>query len=431
MFTDRQIAALKPKRARYERPEPGRTGLRIRVGPAGDKAFTFQYRFNGQQKRLTLGYYPDMGVRKAHIALADAREKLKRQIDPSVEIAQERAAERNAETISDLCEQYLKRRVSGMRPSSARVDQWMIRRFIEREWGTLKAKDITRRDCIKLLDKIEENGALILRNRVAGLISRLFQFALDRAIVESHPAVRLPKLPERSRDRFLDKAELVNFWTGLERADMTPIVRVALRFILVTGQRRAEVAGAAAAEFDRQNALWTLPAERAKNGREHILPLPPLALRLLEEADAMRVRPETARDKRAGTYDATPSPWQFPSWKIGEALQPAALTHALNRNRNVLGIGDATVHDLRRSFATWCGELGVAPEVLSGLLNHAPTSITGRVYNRASNLEPRRRAMNAWGAWLERLLAGEDVAENVIRLQRDVPTGKSAVDVRI
>jgi integrase len=83
-----------------------------------------------------------------------------------------------------------------------------------------------------------------------------------------------------------------------------------------------------------------------------------------------------------------------------------------------LGVGDATVHDIRRTFATWHGEIGTQPEILAALMNHAPTTITAAVYNRASNLEPRRRAMAAWCGWLERVIAGETISENVIQMAR-------------
>lgn len=425
MFTDKQIQALKPKAKRYEKSEPGRTGLRVRVGRGGDKVFTFLYRFAGVQKRMELGRYPKMGVAAAHLALADARAKLKQHVDPGAIVAEERRAERDAETVADLVHEYLADHAAKrMKASSAANDAWMLNREIVPHWGDHKAKDITRRDVIKLLKDIEDRPAPVLRNRVAGVLSRLFLFGIDHGIVEASPAVGIRRLDEESRDRFLAVSEIRSFWNGLDQANMIPSVRIALRWLLVTGQRRAEVAGTAAVEIDRAEAIWRLPAERTKSrknrGRENIIPLPALALRLLDEADAARIRPKPSRlnGKAAALHDSTPSPWLFPSSRLGQPLEPAALTRALNRNRDVLGIGDATVHDVRRTFATWHGEIGTSPEVISALLNHAPTNITAQVYNRASNLEPRRRAMATWCAWLERVIAGDAVPENVVPMKR-------------
>jgi integrase len=422
-FTDKQIAALKPKAQRYEKKEPGRTGLGMRVTPRGVKTWAFLYRFDGAQKRMVFGTYPKMGVADAHAALADARQKLRNNLDPGAILAEERQEEQEAETFDELVEEYLERHAKkNMKPRTAAEDERLLRREMLPDWRGRRAKDISRRDIIKLLDRIEDRGLSVTRNRVAGVLSRLYLFAMDRGIVDASPAGGIRRLPEVAREHFLEADEICSFWHGLDAADVTPAVRTALRFLLVTGQRRSETAGAARAEIDDVEQLWRLPAVRTKSDRENLVPLPPLAIRLLNEADCHRVRPIPTRPNRKdrAPYDPTPSPWLFPSTRHGKPIEPAALTRALNRNRDKLGIGDATVHDLRRTFATWNGEIGTPPEVLSALLNHGPKSITEQVYNQASILEPRRKAMTAWCSWLERVIAGEPVAENVVKLRHSV-----------
>jgi integrase len=419
-FTDKQISALKAKPARYEKKEPGRTGLGIRVTPKGQKSWTLLYRFKGKQRRMILGNYPVMGVAAAHVALAAAREHLKLGVDPGALLTDERMAERNADSMQDLAAEYMERHARKvMRNSSANEDGRLLNREIIPHWGERPAKDITRRDIIKLLDGIEDRGASVLRNRTAGLLSRVFRFAMDRGIINASPAAGIRRLPEKTRDRFLSVVEIRAFWTALDKARISPQVRCALRMLVLTGQRRAEVAGTLRDEIDDHKAVWKVPAERAKNGRENIVPLPPLAMQLIDDADDCRTRPLIQRPNRKGSvpYDPEPSPWLFPSHIRSKPIEPAALTRALNRNREILGIGDATVHDLRRTFATWHGELGTPPDVISALLNHAPTTITGQVYNRASNIEPRRQAMNRWCHWLADVIAGQEVPENVIRLE--------------
>lgn len=418
-FTDKQIAGLRPRARRYEKSEPGRSGLHMRVAPNGAKAWVFRYRLDGTHRRMVLGTYPKMGLRQAHVALADARDKLRSGIDPGAVVAEARRAERDAETVADLAAEYLEHHARKFqKPATAGQDEAYLNREILPVWGHRKAKEITRRDAIKLLDAIEARGAPVSRNRVASLLSKLFHVALDRGVVEAHPAIRLRRLQETPRERVLSPEEINGFWHGLDRADMTEQSKVALRFALVTGQRRAEIAGTRREEID-DDGLWRLPAERTKNGRGNIVPLPPLALRLIAEADRLRVRPLGVRPNRKDRrpHDPAPSIWLFPSTVMGKPLEPAALTRAFGRNRAALGFdGGAlrnfrsalpTVHDLRRSFATYHGELGTAPEILSALLNHAPQSITDRVYNKAKNLAPRRAAMTRWGEWLELVIAGK------------------------
>jgi integrase len=132
---------------------------------------------------------------------------------------------------------------------------------------------------------------------------------------------------------------------------------------------------------------------------------------LVEEADGHRVKPPPARPNRkradGSIYTPEASLFLFSARIDGKAIEPAALTRVLNRNRGLLGIGDATIHDLRRSFATWHGEIGTPPEFLSGLLNHAPVTMTAKVYNRAANIKPKCRAMERWCDWLELVIAGK------------------------
>ena len=217
-FTDKQIAALKPKAGRYERKEPGRTGLGIRVTPTGLKSWTLVYRLDGQQKRMEFGQYPKIGVARAHAALADAREKLSQGIDPGAIVAEERRAQREAETVDDLVEEYLLRHAKpNMKPSSAAEDERMLRRDVVPEWGKRKAREISRRDVIQLLDTIEDRGARTIRNRTASVLSRLFVFALDRGIVTASPAGGVRRLEEQTRDRFLSTKEIrssINAWTA-------------------------------------------------------------------------------------------------------------------------------------------------------------------------------------------------------------------------
>ncbi len=420
-FTDKSIAALKPKAARYEVWE-GKSGLGIRVGTSGKKTWIAMYRHEGIQKRLKLGVYPKVMLAKARLEHAQAKDLLDQGTDPNTKTKQAKAAERNAETVAQLTGEYLERHAR-KKKKSADQDQRTIDREIIPVLGKKKAKAITRRDIMLLLDDIEERGSPVMRNRTASLLSKVFRFGLDRGIVDASPAVGIERLEENARERLLSPTELRSFWSGLDTADMDRRTALALKFTLLTGQRRGEVAGTVANEID-QDALWWIPGERTKNGRTNVVPLPALAMRTVKEADMLRTPKPPARPNRKdrAVFDPKPSPWLFAS-RIGKKpLEPAALTRALNRNRDSLGVGDATIHDLRRTFATVHGELGTPPEILKALLNHTPTEITEKVYNLAVNLEPRRKAMFAWCSWLETVLAGPSDADKmlldaIVRLQ--------------
>jgi integrase len=412
-FTDRSIAALKPKTERYEVWDTANSAFGIRVGKTGRKSWILLYRFGGRSRRMTLDDYPAMSLSKARIKAAQARDAVKDGRDPGSAKVAENEAERAADTVAELAAEYMEHHAhKKKRASSAAEDQRLIDVEVLPSWQNLKAKEIKRRDIVSLLDRIEKRPAPVTRNRTAALISKMFGFGVNRGILDASPAVGIERLPEKSRDRFLSAAEIRSFWNGLDAADMDRRTALAIRFALVTGQRRGEVAGIPWSEVDLTEKLWRLPGTRTKNGRPNIIPLPPLAMAIIKEAESLRVRPLPTRPNRKDRrpYDPTPSPWLFAS-RIGDKpLEPAALTRAFNRNRKLLGVGDATVHDLRRSFATWHGELGTAPEILKALMNHAPEGITEAVYNRAELIEPRRKTMAVWCAWLKATVSAKAAA---------------------
>ena len=425
-FTDAKIRGLRPRRTRYELPEDGRTGLLIRVSPYGSKTWAVRYRYRGKQRRLAIGSYPELSLVDARGKLADVMKQLRGGRDPGVIALDARQAIQTAPTVDDLVQEYLTRHAQkSFRPATVREDTRILNKEVLPSWRGLLAKDIARRDVITILNAVEDRGVFVQRNRVAGVLSRLFIYALDAGIVDSSPAVHLPRLKkvgsvkvELPRSRFLSKEEIRSFWRNVETIPISPSMKAALKWLLVTGQRRGEVAGTARKELDGD--VWIVPSTRTKNGQDQFLPLPALALDVLKEADAARIRPEPTRLNRKDrpTYDAEPSPWLFPSVRYGQPITPAALTCAVVRHREQLGIGDATVHDLRRTMATWLGELGVAKDLISALLNHAPKGVTDQHYNKASMLGPKRKAMATWGTWLEKVVAGKSVKEDVIPITK-------------
>ena len=426
-FTDKQVNALRPRRTRYELPEPGRTGLTMRVSPHGVKAWCFRYRYRGEQKRLVLGTYPALSVADVRVQSADAKKRLEAGQDPGVQVSAEREATSAAATVDDMIHDYLQHAADTMKATTVKEDRRILTKEILSQWRGQLAKDITRRGIMELLNAIQARGVYVMRNRVAGVLSRVFLFALEEGLIDASPAVKLRRLKkvkthkvEQPRTRFLTKEEIRAFWHNLDAIPISPSLRAALRWALVTGQRRSEIAGTPRTEIDDVAALWSMPDTRTKNEQEQFLPLPDLALRVLSEADAARIKPQPTRTNRKDrpSWDPTPSPWLFPSARHAKPITPGSLTCAINRHRKALGIGDATVHDLRRTMATWLGELGTPKDLVSALLNHRPKGVTDLHYNKSTLLGPKQHAMATWADWLERVIAGESVPENVIPISR-------------
>jgi len=386
-LTDRQIKNLKTTKERYEIWEGN--GFGIRLFPTGKKSWVFMYRFNGKARRLTLGHYPQMTVAEAHAAHGQALTELEKGIDPGTNLVKFNKENRTAQTVENLANEYIEKWAKP-RKRSWREDERMLRKDVIPTLGRYKAKTITRRDIVVLLDKVSERGASIAANRTLAVTRRMFNFAVERDILEISPCYNI-KAPtkENRRDRLLSSEEIKAFWHGLDNASMFESTKLALRLQLVTAQRKGELVSAEWEEFDLNNGWWTIPASKAKNGNHHRVPLSPLALKLLKELKAL------AKDSK----------WLLPSPRGNNHVIPTSIDHALRNNLEKFGENTKpfTPHDLRRTAASHMTALGISRLVVSKLLNHAENSVTA-VYDRHAYDQEKENALNIWAKQLERIL---------------------------
>ncbi len=388
--------------------------------PRGVKSFVWVYHFEGKPRRLTFGTYPRLSLADAGLKLAEAKQLLDKGFDPGTRAVAERAAERGAETVADLVDAYLER-YARPRKRSAGEDERILRKDVLPQWGGRKAKDITRRDVVVLLNAVVDRGAPIQANRTLTILRRMFRFAVGQAVIENSPCdkVEAPSA-ENQRDRALNDHEIRLLWQGLDGASMEPNVRLILRLMLATGQRKGEVMGLQEREIDLDKALWVLPASRAKNGREHLIPLSPLARRLLTEASSSEsgcvfVSPRTDAAYRGQSIDHAVRYMFHP--RIPARPRRDGTPNRV-ANPPLAGLMEPfTPHDLRRTAATRMRELGISRGDVKLVLNHAESDVTAR-YDRYDGLAEKRRALEIWGRRLEQIVNNEPGDENVVELAR-------------
>jgi integrase len=326
--------------------------------------------------------------------LADARaevgraiSKLDKGIDPGAEKIAAKKNLRDADSFEQLAHEWIERWAKPNRKGWKEAERQLQADAIP-AWGKRKARDITRRDVIRLVEAIQDRGSGIMANRTLGLLKQVFKFGVQRGILEGSPAVGLAKpAKENRRDRVLSDDEIRRFWNGLDKAVMTDGVRLALRLCLVTGQRRAEVAGMCHAEIDGD--WWTIPKERTKNGRTHRVPLSTFAKRLIQEASKTNYLFPSSR-KRG------PDGEQIP-------IAPRALTNAITKNRSFFSIDRFSPHDLRRTAATRMAEVGVSRFDISKVLNHSDHQVTA-IYDRHSYDQEKKKALAKWSRKLQLIL---------------------------
>jgi integrase len=374
-FTQLNIDKTKPDPTkRIEMTEEG--GLTLIVQPTGAKSWAIRYRHNGTSRKLTLGPYPRLG-------LADARKLAKKAYgdialggDPAA--AKKREAVRasspatNETTVQHVAEDFIRLHVSKLRPTTQLQFRGLLGREIIPRIGTKPITEITKRDIIEILDDL--NDRPVTGNRLLSVTKRLFSWCIERDIITSSPLNGLKQpYSETARDRVLSDDELASVWRaaaklGFPNGDF-------VRTLILTGQRRGEVAGMTWAEIDFDQASWTIPPERAKNGRANTVPLCPEAVAILKSVPRIY-----------GNY-------VFGSGGLRgfSRLKIEMETLADIEERWVL-------HDVRRTVATGLARLGTPPHITESLLNHAVGTISaiGKIYNRYSYDAEKRAAIDAW-----------------------------------
>jgi len=401
----RQILAAKVidgKRTRYR--IEGVPGLWLNVGPNGQKTWYVRYRPGGR-KTQTFRQYSLGDVRS--VSLQDATQAAGRimtrvKVEDRDPVAERVAKQQEALTFGEVFDDWYKRDAL-VKLTRAETDLSRYRNHLEGEFAAKRIADLKRIEIARYRDKVAAKATPLVSNEVLVLINRVLNWALDEGLIEANPAARLRKVGKRRpRERVLNNAGMVTFWQALEATEnmtgehmargekgrmLSPATRSVLRLLLLTGQRRSEVAEARKSELelDIPEPVWTIPGERTKNGLLHRVPLCPLA------------KAEFARAMAASPDDSV-YVFASPESEEGEPILANAVTRAMARLVAEIKISRVSPHDLRRTVGTEMARLGLPVHVRSLVLNHSPMSrgVTDAVYNRyAYDKEKREAAMRS------------------------------------
>ncbi|WP_449428322.1 tyrosine-type recombinase/integrase [Rhodanobacter umsongensis] len=404
-------------------------GFCLVVTAAGAKTFAVRYTLKdgdeaGKQVRVTLGPYLEANGkavatyrREAAKAIGDAARGIDR--------ASKRAEVRKGATIAELCARYMKEHAPKKR--SEAMDRNRIDRYILPAWKHRKAASITRGDVRTLLAPIEfGDKAAGLPPRpyeaigVLALIKKLFSFAIDAEVVTQHPCARMkidaPELESRELSAAHDLRAFWNLTSGDYAAHMPAPFAAALRFQLLTGSRPGEVFGMTWDELDLEANEWTLPAERSKNKREHLVPLTPI-LRAIIDAQAAAQAAQQAEAEATGKKVRT-SRFVFPALRGGrvtDKMRGLILDRALQAYKKAgHKLERFTPHDLRGTAETVMAAAEVPKEYRDRLLNHVDNSVGGKHYNKHDYKSQKRDALLTLEQWIEARRAPTPSAGNVV-----------------
>lgn len=414
--TDRELHALKPEVARYERAVTKARGLSILVYPNGCKTFVVRYvAIGGARRRLPIGDYPGLSLADARLKAGAIRLDIAEGQDPAAERAAARTQARFGETLDNLAESYWKAAALGLhggrkrplRPATLERQKALWARHVKPVLGKRGFKDIRRADIRAFMGGFVRAGGLSASSiaSIGDVVRALFAYALHEDLVEANPSAGLtrPIVPESRSRRFGDEALGVMLAALLDAAGaeegredpharMAPTMALGLRFLILTLTRRTEAAGARWPEVDFRARTWTIPGERTKNRKPHVVPLSPQTLGVLGEARKLP--------------NATDDGYIFPSPTVpGAHLDAHAMTRAVNRLCTRLKIPMGSPHDFRRTGATTLtGErYGVRRFIVGKVLGHTANdgpAVTA-VYDRNEYLAEKRSALEAWARHLD------------------------------
>jgi len=400
-MTDTSLqAAIKRTTGNTDINDPACRGLQLRVTP---KANTWYYRYTwrGRRVRAMLGAYPAIGLSSARSAALIARDHLERGVDPrtagmapnpvTVSAPAPTGEAAKPFSVEALADEFMRVYI---RPKRKHPEA--VRRMIDKDvlsvWRGRDARTITPRQVIELLDGIVARDSPVMANHVARLLGQMFKFGIHRTLVDDSP-VKLLMLPggkETSRSRCLTDAELLALISSREQVFKSPAIRHALMLLLLTLQRRGELALAKWSHVNLETGVWHIPMEDSKTEAPCDVPLSAWAI---DEFKALK--------RLAGR-----SAWVFPDSTGTDHADPKLITRSVARCQKrlkELGVAKFTGHDLRRTGRTGLARLKITPHIAERCLNHAAGSVIERTYDVHNYIDERRDALNKWADHLAAL----------------------------
>lgn len=393
-LTNQTILTAKPKPRLYRLADAN--GLCLEVAPTGSKLWRYRYRFNGKAKMLSLGAYPA-------VTLAAARQKrdaARRLLDEGTDPLADRLATKQAQAIEGHTFEALAREWHAFQvPRWAKATADKVDAYLESDLlpalGKRPVKAIARTELVALLRTIEDRGAHNVAKKTRQWLSQIFRFGLAKGVVDSNPATDLdvvaahaPATRHHPHVTFADLPELLD---KIDTANISAMTKHAIRLLVLTAVRPGELRNAPWSEFDLDAATWTIPKERMKARRPHLVPLPRQAVAILRNLQEL-----------TGAYDLVFAGRNSTARPMSENTVNKALKTAGYEGRQ-------TGHGFRHLLSTELNGRGYNRDWIERQLAHGDNDEIRDTYNHATYLEQRREMMQAWADSIDALCSGGNV----------------------
>ncbi|WP_370336467.1 tyrosine-type recombinase/integrase [Parvularcula marina] len=383
-LTDRQIRTAKPTEKPYKLGDGG--GLFLQITPKGSKLWRLKYRFDGKEKLLSLGAYPDVPLRAARMARDDAKSKLAASVDPSVIRKLERAEKEATEerTFAALATAYLeKKKRDGIKLVTIRKNRWLLD-MANADFGDVPADKVKAPLILKTLQREEAKGNLENAKRLKTVIGSVLRFGIALGWLDADPTPGLrgaiATRRTKSHAAITDPEKFGELLRSIDAYDGQLTTKYALKLIALLAPRPGELRQAKWEEFDFEKRIWSVPEERMKMGRPHRVPLSAAAVDLLEELRRLTGNSE----------------FLFPA--LTSNVRPMS-ENTLNQALRRMGYGkdEHTSHGFRATFATLANESGKwHPDAIERALAHAEKNAVRAAYARSEFWDERVKMVDWW-----------------------------------
>lgn len=370
---------------------PGRyadgQGLYLVVAPTGSKKWVLRYQVDGRRRDMGLGSYARVKLARARELAAEARQQMGRDLDP---ITERRKARRRVPTFSEAIKTCHADNAPTWR-NEKHAAQWLttLETYVCPDLGDRRVDKITGPDVHGVLAKIwliKPETARRVRQRIGSVLDWAHAKGYRPDTIDMRSVSKgLPRQPsQQGHHKALPWQDVPAFVGALRTSDASPSVRLGFEFLILTAARSGEMRLARWSEIDFEAKTWTVPADRMKAGRTHMVPLSDRAIEVLHETVKLR-----RDDSQDGLI--------FEGGKRGKPMSDMTLTAYLRRAKI-----DATAHGFRSSFRDWVSDSTMFPrEVAEAALAHVIKDKTERAYARSDLFDKRRAMMNAWASFVD------------------------------
>ena len=376
-------------------------GLYLLVQPSGVKLWRMKYYFNKKEKLLSFGEYPHpVSLKDARAKRDEAKALIARGIDPSEhKKALKKEAERKAKepelTFEKVAREWLERKKGIITDITFNICSSRMERFLFPILGKKSLDTIEPTDILKALRLVEDGDNVYTAHRLLGIVGGVCDYARACGYCKFNAAAGLSKAlkpmpPVKHRQTITEESQVGDLLRAIDAyKDSGVSVQYALKIIPYLPVRSTELCKARWEEIDFEKAVWTVPGERMKTRRTHVVPLPRQVIALLRELQSF----------------SDDSPYLFPSTqKKGVSVRRESLLRALKS----LGYGGImTIHGFRGMFSTMCNRMRLPSDIIERNLAHAGRDQVALAYDHYDYLKEKREVLQTWADHLDKLRDGQ------------------------